>query len=99
MNAISTRALIKLASALKPFAESRETVSVQGETVGQALQDLIRQYPSFAPVIFQGEGQLNHHLHVYLHQESIRYLKGLDTRLEPGDEISLVPLTQMEGME
>ncbi len=63
----------------------------QGATVGELLEDLDARYPGFKAQISGEDGQLHRFVNVYLNDEDIRYLQALDTPLNDGDVVSILP--------
>ncbi|MFQ5871942.1 MAG: ubiquitin-like small modifier protein 1 [Candidatus Geothermarchaeales archaeon] len=78
-------------TALRDYAEGRKEVEVKGETARQALEELTRRYTSLARHLFDEEGNLRYFVNVYLNQEDIRHLQGLETKVEDGDTLMIVP--------
>jgi len=76
---------------LRPYAEKRESVEVQGKTVGEALVSLIAQYQELRRHLFTEDGQLRSFVNVYVNDEDVRYLHREGTALRDGDTITLVP--------
>jgi sulfur-carrier protein len=71
-------------------ADGRELVVVEGDTVREALDDLVARHPALSARLF-ADGRLKRIVNVYVGDEDIRLLEGLDTRLAEGAELSLVP--------
>ena len=65
-------------------------VSVSGATVGDALNDLTTQYPELRQHLFNG-GELRNFVNVYLGEEDVRFLGGLETELGTGDSLRIIP--------
>ena len=82
---------IQIPSALRRFTEEHRMVTVAGSTVREALEALVSQYPALKTHLFTQEGQLRSYVNVYLGEEDIRYLQGLDTPLTPGVRLALIP--------
>ncbi len=66
-------------------------VQVEAVTVGELLRSLAREYPDLAGRILDGQGGVQNYLNVFVNEEEIRSLAGLDTPLKAGDEVSLIP--------
>ena len=81
---------IKIPSPLRAYTGNEAQVDVSGETVGAALNDLIEQYPDLTQHIFN-EGQLRNFVNVFLGDEDVRFLDGMDTPLESGDKLRIIP--------
>jgi len=58
--------------------------------VGEVLNDIVRQFPELAHRLFDN-GQVRHFVNIYLNDEDIRYLNNLDTPVQEGDQISIIP--------
>ena len=68
-----------------------KTVEVGGRTVGQVVDALVEQHPSLGGRLIAPEGGLHRFVNVYLNGEDVRYLAGLDTRVDDEDEVRLLP--------
>jgi MoaD family protein len=66
-------------------------VEVEASSVGELLREVVRRFPELGRHIFDGEGKLLEYLNVYVNEEEIRTLEGLDTPLQEGDEVAIVP--------
>jgi len=64
---------------------------VQGNTVGECLQDLVRQYPGLKQVLFDKDGKLSPQIWTSINLNS-PYREALDTPLKDGDELYLILL-------
>lgn len=81
---------IKIPTPLRPFTGERNEITVNGVTIGEALQDLVTQYPDLKTHLFNGD-QLRSFVNVYLGDEDIRFLSGLDTDLESTSQLRIIP--------
>lgn len=85
---------VSIPAALRPQVEGHEHVTAKGETVGEILGTLRQRYPDFGKRLYQGDGedaQLNRFINVYVNDEDIRFMDGLDTPVKSSDEVSIVP--------
>lgn len=78
---------------LQAWTDGRARVLLDGEpgTVGDALAALWRQHPGVRDRVVDELGAVRPHVNVFVGAESIRFLGGLATLLEPGAEITIVP--------
>jgi len=77
-----------------PFREhtdGKSEISVQGLTVDEALSDLIENYPGIEDDLLTDDGNLENFVNVYRNDEDIRHADSLETALEDGDELSIIP--------
>ena len=72
---------------------NRAKVRGNGHNVAQLLGNLERDFPGFGGMIFDERGQLPPHIKVYVNGQEISALKGLDTTLKDGDEVTIMPAT------
>lgn len=71
------------------YPERQKEVRCEGETVGDALHDLLRREPRLSPRVFLDEDKLI--VSIFLNGRSVRDLGGLDTPVAEGDKLLLVP--------
>lgn len=82
---------VTIPTPLRGYAGGQKTVSVEGNTVGEALQALTSQYPNLRQHLFSEDGKLRSFVNVYLNDEDVRYLKYVDTPLNNADTLAIVP--------
>ncbi|MBI4265060.1 MAG: molybdopterin-synthase adenylyltransferase MoeB [Acidobacteria bacterium] len=83
--------LIQIPTPLRPFTDKKESVEVNGATVGELLADLTRRYEGLRKHLYADDGKLRNFVNVYLNDEDIRYLQREQTPVKPGDTLSIVP--------
>lgn len=83
-------ATVRLAPVLRASAGGSKQVSAQGENLSEILVDLYKQYPSLKEQI-QPEEKLSRYINVYVNDQDVRYLQGLETSIGPNDTIILLP--------
>jgi len=66
-------------------------VSAEGRTVAELIDNLEARYPGIKARLYDEEGQLRRFINIYVNAEDIRFLRGADTPLKDGDEVSIVP--------
>jgi molybdopterin converting factor small subunit len=86
---------IKIPPVLRASVGGEREVTASGESVGELLKDLTAAHPATAAQIFAADGELNRYVNVYLNDEDVRVLDGLDTPV--GDSDTLVILPAMAG--
>jgi molybdopterin converting factor small subunit len=82
---------IKLPTVLRAQADGQASVRVDGATVGEVFNNLIAEYPGLRGNLLDDNGGLHKFVNVYKDDEDIRYLEGIDTKLDDGDELSILP--------
>jgi MoaD family protein len=81
---------IKIPTQLREATEGEARASVDGETVGEVLDALYERYGELRSRIAE-DGGLRRFVNVYVDGEDIRFLDGLDTPVEDGDEVTILP--------
>lgn len=84
-------AKILIPTALRQFAEQKDSVEVTGGTVADALNQLTARYPNIRNNLFNEHGKLRSFVNVYVNDEDIRHLDKDATKLEGSETISIVP--------
>jgi molybdopterin synthase sulfur carrier subunit len=90
-------ATIKIPPVLRASVGGEKQLDASGTNVGEVLRDLVATHPATESQIFSGEGELNRYVNVYLNDEDVRVLDGLDTGV--GESDTLVILPAMAGGE
>jgi adenylyltransferase/sulfurtransferase len=80
----------RIPTPLRPYTGHQSQVTVSGETVGAALDSLAQQFPDLRQHLFDGP-QLRSFVNIYLNQEDIRYGDGVDTAVQDGDTLMIIP--------
>ncbi len=88
-------ATIKIPPVLRNSVGGEKQVDASGENVGDVLRDLAANHPATQDQLFSADGELNRYVNVYLNDEDVRVLDGLDTTV--GDADTLVILPAMAG--
>ncbi len=81
---------IKIPTPLRAFTGNQAQVTVSGDTVGTALADLTTQYPELRQHLYEGD-KLRNFVNVFLGEEDVRFLDGLDTEIEEDDSLRIIP--------
>ena len=82
---------VKIPPVLRSSTGGEKEVSLDGSSVGEVLRALAEQHPATESQLFSSEGQLNRYVNVYLNDEDVRVLDGLDTSVGPGDTLVILP--------
>jgi molybdopterin synthase sulfur carrier subunit len=82
---------VRIPTPLRKHTDGQEVVEVDGTTAGEVLQNLAETHPGLRDKLFDDEGGLRRFVNVFANDEDIRFLDKLDTPVEDGDEMSVVP--------
>ncbi len=88
-------ATIKIPPVLRASVGGEKQLVASGANVGEVLRDLATSHPATESQLFSAEGELNRYVNVYLNDEDVRVLDGLQTPV--GDTDTLVILPAMAG--
>jgi molybdopterin synthase sulfur carrier subunit len=84
-------ATVRIPTQLRTLAGGAAEVSVDGTTVGAVLAALDKAHPGFKGRLFDDGGQLRRFVNVFVADEDVRFLSGLDTPVADGTTVSIVP--------
>jgi molybdopterin synthase sulfur carrier subunit len=88
-------ATIRIPPVLRPAVGGEKELTADGSSVGEILRAVAESHPDTQSQLFSAEGGLNRYVNVYLNDEDVRVLEGLDTAV--GDSDTLVILPAMAG--
>jgi len=84
-------ATVRIPTQLRSLSGGANEVAVDGATVGEVLKNLDSHHPGFAERLFDDTGSLRRFVNVFLAEEDIRFLDGVDTPVADGQVLSIVP--------
>lgn len=82
---------IRIPTQLRELAGGVPEIAVEGATVGELLRNLEVAHPGFGERLFDGDGALRRFVNVFVADEDIRFLDGLDTGVSEAQTVSIVP--------
>ena len=83
--------VVRIPTPLRRVTNGQEKASVEGDTLSQIIDSLEAQYPGMRERLCDETGDLRHFVNIYINGEDVRFLEGLNTGTNAGDEISIVP--------
>lgn len=84
-------ATINLPTILRSHAGGSRTIEVDGSTVGEVFRNVSQAHPKLGEQLTSAEGRLPVFVNVFVDDEDIRYLAGLDTEVGDRTEITILP--------
>lgn len=81
---------VNLPALLRDSTGGRDTLTVAGATLREALDNLLDGYPLLRVHLYDEAGKLRRHVLLYYNGESLAWLGSLDTPLRPGDRLDVV---------
>lgn len=85
------RITVRLPPSLEIATDGQSRLRYSATSVDAVLSTLFEQYPGLRPALEQSPGHLNPQIKLYVNQEEITLLQGLNTTLEDGDILTVAP--------
>ena len=82
---------VRLPTIMRSNAGGQSEISAEGDTIGEVIDDVVRQFPGTASHLKAPDGGVHRFVNVYLNDEDVRYLGKLDTKVSDKDTVSIVP--------
>lgn len=82
---------VHLATPLRPIVRGAGRINVEGRNLREVLNNLETQYPGFKEKILEPDGSLKPHICIFINSKDVRFLKGIETPIEDGDMILILP--------
>lgn len=83
--------ILRIPTPLRPYAEGAGQIDIHAQTVSEAMVELITTYPALKKHLFTDEGDLRAYVNLFLNDEDIRHLDGIETKLSDGDRLMIIP--------
>ena len=83
--------VLRIPTPLRAYTSGKSEVSVNGSNVSEALGDLTTQYPTIKPHLFNEGGELRPFVNLFLGENNIKDLQGVNTPIQDGDKLVLIP--------
>jgi sulfur-carrier protein len=83
-------ATVRIPTVLRKHTGGEAKVDAEGGTVGEVFSALVAQHPAIEESLL-ADGQLRGFINVYVEDEDVRYLDGLDTPVDPDGEVAIMP--------
>ncbi len=85
------KAKVRIPTVLRPAMGGQTTIIVEGSTIGEVLGRITTDYPAVKGQLVNEDGTLHRFLNVYVNDDDVRYLGGVDALVADNDEITLLP--------
>ncbi len=84
-------AKIKIPTPLRKFTKEQGEVDADGVTVKEVIDNLEKKYPGIKQRLCEESGGIRKYINIYVGEDDIRFLQGVNTKLEGKKEITIVP--------
>jgi molybdopterin synthase sulfur carrier subunit len=82
---------VRIPTTLRPLSGGAAQVQVEGATLSQVLAALDATHPGFRDRLFDDGGSLRKFVNVFVADDDVRFLQGLDTPVPDGETVSIIP--------
>lgn len=82
---------VRIPTTMRPISGGASSVQVEGTTLRDVLAALDAAHPGFGERLFDGAGELHKFVNIFVADDDVRYMKGLDTPVAAGDTVSIIP--------
>lgn len=83
--------LVRIPSPLRRLSDGQDTLQLAGASLQECLDALEAHFPGFSERLRDEHGEIRRFVNIYVNGEDVRFLAGLATPLQAGDEVSIVP--------
>ena len=83
--------VVRIPTQLRPLAGGVNRVEVEPGTIGTVIAGLEAAHPGFADRLLDESGAVRRYVNLFVDDEDIRFVQGLDTPVKDGQTVSVVP--------
>ncbi len=84
-------AILKIPTPLRSYTDGQVEIKVGGKNVAQAMEQLVERYPALRPHLFNGDGRLRPFVNLFVGENNVKDLQGLETPLADDARVLLIP--------
>ncbi|MQF64574.1 MoaD/ThiS family protein [SAR202 cluster bacterium AC-409-J13_OGT_754m] len=82
---------IRVPAPLRNLTEDQSKILIDASTISGLIEELESLFPGMKDRLVDEKGELRYFVNLYLNGEDVRFLNGVDTAVNSGDELSIVP--------
>ena len=82
---------VRIPPILRTYTEGEKAVTAQGESIGALIDDLESNHPGIKGRLLDDEGDLRRFVNVYVNDEDVRFIGGLEAEVSDGDQVVVLP--------
>jgi sulfur-carrier protein len=82
---------VRIPTPLRPLTKGQGEVEIAAASIVDLIDSLNAAHPGIKARLCDDSGELRRFVNIYVNEEDIRFLKGKDTSLKAGDEVSIIP--------
>ena len=82
---------VRIPPILRTYTEGEKAVTAQGESIGALIDDLESNHPGIKGRLLDDQGDLRRFVNVYVNDEDVRFIGGLEAEVSDGDQVVVLP--------
>ena len=82
---------VRVPTVLRKHTDGERRVSGDGADLRELIKDLDSRNSGLGEALVADDGDLHRFINVYINDEDVRFMDGIDTRLKDGDVVSILP--------
>ena len=82
---------VRIPTTMRPISGGASTVLVEGATLADVIANLDGAHPGFKERLFDDSGALRKFVNVFVADDDVRYLDGVNTKVPDGETVSIIP--------
>jgi molybdopterin synthase sulfur carrier subunit len=82
---------VKIPGPMRKLVDGKDEIYVEAKTLKELIEKLAEINPEIKTRILDENGEVRRFINIYINNEDIRFLKGINSELKDGDEISIIP--------
>jgi adenylyltransferase/sulfurtransferase len=83
--------VLRIPTPLRAYTDGQSNITVAGANISEALTDLTAQYPTIKPHLFNEGGELRPFVNLFIGENNIKDLQGVETPIKADDKLVLIP--------
>lgn len=81
---------VRIPTILRPYTKDQKSVQATGSSLGALIADLDLNYAGLGERLLE-DGALRRFINIYINDEDVRFLGGLDSPIKDGDMVTILP--------
>lgn len=82
---------VRVPTPLQKLTDGKSEVECSGKTVIQLIDGLEKKYPGIKDRLCDEKGEIRRFINIFVNEQDMRFLKGKNSKIKDGDEISIIP--------
>jgi molybdopterin synthase sulfur carrier subunit len=82
---------VRIPAPLRRLTNGQNKITAEGKTLQEIIDFLEQNFPSIKSRICDEDGEIRNFVNIYINEEDVRFLNGISSKINDGDEISIVP--------